>query len=268
VRGTYRGLDVHAMPPPSSGGVHLLQMLNIIERYDLGKAGHNSGMAIHVMAEAMRRAYADRSKHLGDPDVVTLPQYFKQHGYHTQALGKIYHGGFDDPQSWSVDTRYPRASMYHKPESRAALERERGRLKEAGNLRRNVVVKKDPKTGKPLKIKIVSQRALGPAWEDPDVPDNELRDGKLADQAIRVMQGVKDQPFFLAVGFFKPHLPFIAPKKYFDLYPPEKIRLPDNPFPPKDVPPLALTNFGEMRRYSDIPTKGPVPDENARLPPR
>ena len=198
------------------------------------------------------------------PDVVTLPQYFKQQGYHTQALGKIYHGGFDDQQSWSFDTWYPRVSMYHKPESRAVLERERRRLKEAGNLRRNVVVKKDPETGKPLKIKIVGQRALGPAWEDPDVPDNELRDGKLADQAIKAMQGLKDKPFFLAVGFFKPHLPFIAPKKYFDLYPAEKIRLPDNPFPPKDVPPLALTNFGEMRRYSDIPTKGPVPDKKAR----
>ncbi len=90
VRGTYRGLDVHAMPPPSSGGVHLLQMLNIIERHDLGKAGHNSAAAIHVMAEAMRRAYADRSKHLGDPDVVTLPlDWLISKSYARQLYGTI-----------------------------------------------------------------------------------------------------------------------------------------------------------------------------------
>jgi gamma-glutamyltranspeptidase/glutathione hydrolase len=68
LRGTYRGLGIIAMPPPSSGGVTLLEMLNIIEGYDLKTLGLQSAGAIHVMAEAMKRAYADRARYLGDPD--------------------------------------------------------------------------------------------------------------------------------------------------------------------------------------------------------
>jgi len=71
--GTYRGYDVYAMSPPSSGGVHIVQMLNILEGYDIGKMGFNSADTIHVMAEAMKRAYADRSKYLGDTDFVDVP---------------------------------------------------------------------------------------------------------------------------------------------------------------------------------------------------
>lgn len=71
--GTYRGYDVYAMSPPSSGGVHIVQMLNILEGYDIGAMGFNSARTIHVMAEAMKRAYADRSKYLGDTDFVEVP---------------------------------------------------------------------------------------------------------------------------------------------------------------------------------------------------
>jgi gamma-glutamyltranspeptidase/glutathione hydrolase len=73
VRGEYRGLEIYSMPPPSSGGVHLVQMLNILEGFDLRKAGHNSAKSIHWMAEAMRLAYADRSEFLGDSDFVKVP---------------------------------------------------------------------------------------------------------------------------------------------------------------------------------------------------
>ena len=73
VNGTYRGYDVYAMAPPSSGGVHIIQMLNILEGFDLAVTGHNSANTIHLMAEAMKRAYADRSKYLGDPDFVEVP---------------------------------------------------------------------------------------------------------------------------------------------------------------------------------------------------
>lgn len=68
IRGTYRGYDIVSMPPPSSGGVALVQMLNILEGYDLGEMGHNSADYLHVLTESMRRAYADRAEHLGDPD--------------------------------------------------------------------------------------------------------------------------------------------------------------------------------------------------------
>ena len=73
VRGTYRGYDIAAMSPPSSGGVHVVQMLNILEGYNLRADGHNSAAYLHKLIESMRRAYADRSKYLGDPDFVDVP---------------------------------------------------------------------------------------------------------------------------------------------------------------------------------------------------
>ncbi|MHA3027808.1 gamma-glutamyltransferase [Chromohalobacter israelensis] len=73
VHGTYRGYDVYAMSPPSSGGAHIVQMLNILEGYDIGAMGFNSARTIHVMSEAMKRAYADRAEYLGDTDFVDVP---------------------------------------------------------------------------------------------------------------------------------------------------------------------------------------------------
>jgi arylsulfatase A-like enzyme len=97
------------------------------------------------------------------------------------------------------------------------------------------------------------------------VPDNALPDGKTADTAINAMAHLKEQgrPFFLAVGFLKPHLPFVAPKKYFDLYPPDTVSRTDYPLPPKDVPDLALHRWGELRNYSDIPEQGDLPETKA-----
>lgn len=85
IEGTYRGYQIFSMPPPSSGGVHIVQILNMLENYDIKKMGHNSAQHIHTMVESMRRAYADRSLHLGDSDFVKVPvktliskQYAKQ----------------------------------------------------------------------------------------------------------------------------------------------------------------------------------------------
>lgn len=73
VEGEYRGYKIYSMPPPSSGGVHLIQMLNVLEYFPLSSFGHNTAQTIHILAEAMKRAYADRSKHLGDPDFSPVP---------------------------------------------------------------------------------------------------------------------------------------------------------------------------------------------------
>ncbi len=73
VHGTYRGYDVYSMAPPSSGGPHIVQMLNILEGFDLSASGHNTAAAIHLMTEVMKRAYADRSKYLGDPGFIRIP---------------------------------------------------------------------------------------------------------------------------------------------------------------------------------------------------
>jgi gamma-glutamyltranspeptidase/glutathione hydrolase len=73
VHGTYRGHDIYSMSPPSSGGIHIVQILNILEGFPIGKYGHNSASAIHHMAEAMKLAYADRTQYLGDTDFVDVP---------------------------------------------------------------------------------------------------------------------------------------------------------------------------------------------------
>src|SRR5207248_3974822 len=73
VRGSYRGYEIVSMPPPSSGGVHLIEMLNILEGYRLDRLGAQSPAALHLMIEAMKRAYADRAKFLGDADQVSVP---------------------------------------------------------------------------------------------------------------------------------------------------------------------------------------------------
>jgi arylsulfatase A-like enzyme len=107
----------------------------------------------------------------------------------------------------------------------------------------------------------------GPIFENADVPDNTFTDGKVADLAVKTLDEVSKskQPFFLAVGFIKPHLPWVAPKKYFDLYDPAKISLAPNPFYPVDAPSYAvLPNDGEVRSYKGIPPKGHVPDDLAR----
>jgi len=197
------------------------------------------------------------------PDVVTLPQCFKQHGYHCQAFSKIYHGGLDDRRSWSVPHWRPRGPGYGKPETLAELRRQREKIKAEGKGPATKVLQRDPKTRTVLRRSRPKYRVRGPSWEEPDVSDNALPDGKTADKAIEVLREVKGKRFFLAVGFLKPHLPFVAPKKYFDLYPPGTLGPADNPFPPKDCPRIALHNWGELRNYSDIPKKGPLAKKKA-----
>ncbi|GGF60992.1 gamma-glutamyltransferase [Alteromonas lipolytica] len=90
LRGTYRGKEIIIMPPPSSGGVHILQMFNVFEHYDIESMGHNSAATIHLMSEAMRQAYADRSKHLGDPDVNDIPvEWLTSEAYAEQTIAAI-----------------------------------------------------------------------------------------------------------------------------------------------------------------------------------
>jgi len=199
------------------------------------------------------------------PNAVTLPEHFKNHGYHTQGLGKIYHADLNDPQSWSVPYWMPKAGfpIYATEENLLLVKMKTKQMRIKGEPRTDEILEEDPKTHATLKIKR-RQRALGRAWEIAEVPDNALPDGKIADQAIEVMGTLKDKPFFLAVGFLKPHLPFVAPKKYYDLYPPETIKLASNPNPPADAPDLAMSDWGELRQYEGIPKKGPLPEETAR----
>lgn len=87
-RGTFRDREILSMPPPSSGGIHIVQILNMLEPYPLARMGHNSASTIHLMTEAMKRAYADRSKYLGDPDFVSVPAQGLMSKAYAQVLRK------------------------------------------------------------------------------------------------------------------------------------------------------------------------------------
>ncbi len=191
----------------------------------------------------------DLQTHFRDtiPDVVALPQQFKAHGYHSQGFSKIYHGGLDDKQSWSRPWWGPRRPQYASPEGTALMERLIAEAKAAGWDGR------DSRT-----------RPRGLPAEAPDVADNELADGATTDEAIRVLNEVRNEPFFLAAGYLKPHLPFVAPKRHWDLYDRDEFSLAPNPYPPKNAPLYALTNWGELRAYYGMPKQGPVTDEQAR----
>ncbi len=194
----------------------------------------------------------DLETHFRDtvPSAITLPQHFKNNGYYAVGMGKIYHGGLDDAKSWSEPHQRPRISMYQLPENQELIAKKRAAAKKKG-----------------LKGNPLSRNSRGPAVEDADVPDNAYPDGKLADMGVDAIERLarKNQPFFLAVGFWKPHLPFNAPRRYWDLYKRSEIPLAKNPFPPKDAPKLALTNWGELRNYHGIPKKGILSEEQARL---
>lgn len=117
------------------------------------------------------------------PDVVTLPQHFRQQGYHAQSFGKIYHGALNDKQSWSVPHTPIQWPNYGDPKIMQDVAERRKALEDQG-----------------VKPRQIRRRVKGPAWEAPDVADGELPDGKAANAAIEALGEVKDKPFFLAVG--------------------------------------------------------------------
>ncbi len=152
------------------------------------------------------------------PDVVTLPQLFKHNGYHAQCVGKIFHNWRQDaykgdPDSWSVP------SVLHY----------------------NSHANDKPQISGDLPPNLASGRG---GIECRDVPDNAYFDGRVADTAVETLREIsqRKQPFFLAVGFWKPHTPFNAPKKYWDLYQRDKVPTPKHVNPPSGVPEIALTS--------------------------
>ena len=194
----------------------------------------------------------DLNTHFRDhvPDVVTVSQHFKDHGYRSISMGKIYHGGFDDALSWSEPALKPGTG------SRYVLEKNITRMDE----------KKRAAREKGLKGKDLSRASRGPPTELAEVKDEKYSDGALAALAVQTIQQLSntDQPFFLAVGFQNPHLPFNSPKKYWELYDPQVIDLATNPFVPKNAYSKALTTFGELRNYEGIPAKGPLDKETSK----
>jgi iduronate 2-sulfatase len=168
------------------------------------------------------------------PDAITIGQWFKQHGWRTEALGKVFHtanGNHEDAASWSVPHWSSKARRYARKE-----------------------LTNDP-----------SER--GPAVEIADGPDNALADGMIADEAIRRLRKAKEkpsEPWMLFAGFHKPHLPFVAPRKYWELYDCNSFWPHKNQSPPEGAPKFAPTTSGELRRYADVPDAGPISAEQQR----
>jgi arylsulfatase A-like enzyme len=201
------------------------------------------------------------------PNVVTVQQNFMNQGYFVQGMGKIFHGGYNDPASWTVPWVTPAAPIYVAAESLrvSPLKTEA----EPDDTVKQTMDKEHPKKKK--KKALASDEdgpgTRGPAFEHANVPDNTYQDGKVADLAIETLNQLKNkkEPFFLAVGFIKPHLPWVAPQKYWDMYDESKIALAPNPFLAKDSPSYAVNpNDGEIRHYHGIPASGPFSDDLAR----
>ena len=154
------------------------------------------------------------------PGAMTLPEEFRNNGYHCISNGKIFHHREDTgKRSWSEPAWRPSMGGTDTldPESRTLIGGTKNR---------------------------------GPVFEAPDVPDNAYPDGQIADRTISDLKRMKQlgKPFFLACGFMKPHLPFYAPKKYWDMYDEKKIALADNPYRPKNAP-KSLKGSGEIHSY-------------------
>jgi len=202
-------------------------------------------------------AWGEARKLNTEPDVpVSLPHLFRRNGYRTLCIGKVSHkpgGVMDDdrqdvhqvPFSW--DRAYAPTGPWHTPWS--AFFGYKG-----GHAYNNVV--------RPVK-----KNAPRLPYEAADVPDTGYPDGLNAQAAIEQLRELagRDQPFFLAVGFYKPHLPFCAPKKYWDLYDPEKLGLAANPHEPEGVDPALVNHRSyELTHYKWPWGKGNIPEEQAK----
>ena len=205
-----------------------------------------------------------------NPNLVTLPQYLITQGYTTSGIGKIYHpssaiGGVD-PVSWSIpylkskesdfpaEFGLPANGQYQLPETKVRMTPE--------------IIAERKKQNKDLAANDENPKSIkGPSTECMDVPDTAYQDGVNAllakEQIINLSKDSK--PFFMAVGFSKPHLPFVAPKKYWDLYNREDMPIASFQEHSKNGPLIAYHQSGELRNYLDIPEFATLPADSLRI---
>jgi choline-sulfatase len=194
---------------------------------------------------------------VAQPDCITLPQHFKANGYWCSALSKVYHAGLEDGRSWNEPHWYPKGRAVDTDPvdwtkqivTRHAVDTEEFSAPEEGPER---------KSGKSAK--------KGPSFEVSPKPDDQLPDGATAAEAVKRLHELKSKgkPFFLAVGFLKPHLPFVAPKRYWDLYDPNTIPLPAIDHLPKGAPDFVGHNNSELHAYPGVPKEDPIPADFAK----
>lgn len=192
------------------------------------------------------------------PDAVTIPQHFRANGYRAVAFGKIFHNTFPDDISWDEPTDNVKSVIAYSPENQQRLKDFKAKMESDGKPRPAI------------------ERMRGPATEAQEQPDEMNFDGKQTTEALGKMRELAagKSPFFLAVGFIRPHLPFITPKKYWDLYDRAKLPLAKNPFLPHGAPAVAfgeksMGGFYELRDYMDYsdapsPFERPLTDAQQR----
>lgn len=187
----------------------------------------------------------DLKTHFRDamPDIVSLPQFFKNNGYHTVGLGKTFHNTLQDSIAWN---EYLHVDGFPFDPDAVYVNQD------------NLIIQKEKelklvKKGKHKFDKYGFIYTKAKSIEMADVGDDDYYDGAQTTMAIKKMRELKktDKPFFLSVGFYKPHLPFTAPKKYWDMYNSEDIPLAKNQFPPKNSPEFAMHGDAELRGYAD-----------------
>lgn len=197
---------------------------------------------------------------VAQPNCITLPQHFRANGYHTVGLGKIEHRGFEDGPSWT-EPRWFASGQSVKVDEQDWTKRTTTNFEGVKG-----------EFAQPLprgegKQKANNNKAkAGPAFEVSPKTDDELPDGATAAEAVKRLAALKAEgkPFFLAVGFLKPHLPFVAPKKYWDMHDPNKI-----PLPAIDTLPAGTAEFvghtnGELHGYPGVPAGNPIPADFAK----
>ncbi len=166
-------------------------------------------------------------------EVVTMPQLFRENGYKTVGIGKVFHHGRDDRSQWTTYIG-KEPNTYTNPENE----------------------------GKKAAFEIGVRTIKNRKGQDIEVSatDETYKDGRVANAAIEALRDLKKDPFLMVLGLSKPHLPFNAPKKYWDLYDRNKIKVPSRDRPNKMYF-QSLTNWGELRGYDDIPSSGDLDDE-------
>ncbi len=210
-------------------------------RYNLMPGSHSTTTGLYGLESKLRKIV---------PDAVTLPQHFARHGgYRTESLGKIYHighGNRGDPESFSIPHLKDKVIEYLDPASKPE-----GKLTREEAMFQNM----------PMPAGGMNSLPRGAAFEAPDVADEAYADGRIALETIRRLTAAKalrdkdGTPFFIAAGFARPHLPFSAPKKYWDLHDPEKLPKPAYEKFPEGSPEPAHKHGGEIRNYFPVPDK-------------
>ncbi|MFG0294495.1 MAG: sulfatase [Maioricimonas sp. JB045] len=213
-------------------------------RFTLMLGSHSTSTGLYGLGSQLRQIV---------PDAVTMPQHFARHGgYHTQSLGKVFHighGNYGDPDSFIAPHFREKVIEYVDPAST-----------DGGKLTREEAYFTNQKLGQ------IRSLPRGAAFESPDVDDTAYADGRVALETIRRLRQAKKRreqdgtPFFIAAGFARPHLPFSAPKKYWDMYDPATLPMPQHEDLPEDAPAVAGKRGGEITNYKPCPT-----DRNAEF---